>query len=234
MPIIGPADLPSIMKVNSTPMKKYVLSKLGYPNVNVEIQEDQWETIWKVAADFISSYFPREQKLGLFYTQPLKSTYPLPKDAYWIEDVKWDPVTTRIDDVFGAESFLFCLNPEFLILDKHQQLQPLGDWKPHWEAKTPYGNSPLTIKHHENTRKLPKIKINYQNGSIEATSNHVIQANHKWREFAEVVIGDTLQMVTHPTTVISIEVNEDTNAIGVRSEHGCYYGCSTGEPILLH
>jgi len=43
----------------------------------------------------------------VFYTEPLKSTYPMPADAYWIQEVSWDPVTTRIDDVFGAESFLF-------------------------------------------------------------------------------------------------------------------------------
>ena len=36
-----------------------------------------------------------------------QSTYPMPSDAYWIQSVSWDPVTTRIDDVFGAESFLF-------------------------------------------------------------------------------------------------------------------------------
>lgn len=107
MAIMGPADLPSIMKVRSEPMKKYVLSKLGGSVVDVEIKEDQWETVWKVAGDFIASYFPREQKLGVFWTQPLKSTYPLPKDAYWVQQVNWDPVTSRIDDVFGAESYLF-------------------------------------------------------------------------------------------------------------------------------
>jgi len=107
MAIIGPADLPSILKLRSEPMKKYVLTKLGYPNIDVEIQEDQFETIWRVAGDFIASYFPREQKLAVFWTNPLQSTYPLPEDAYWIQQVAWDPVTTRIDDVFGAESFLF-------------------------------------------------------------------------------------------------------------------------------
>lgn len=107
MAIIAPADLPSIMKVRSEPMKKYVLSKLGHPVTEVEMTEDQWETIFRVAGDFIAGYFPREQKLGLFWTSPLQSTYPLPEDAYWVQEVNWDPVTTRIDDVFGAESFLF-------------------------------------------------------------------------------------------------------------------------------
>jgi len=107
MAIISPADLPSIMKVRSEPMKKYVLSKLSSPVTDIEITEDQWETIWRVAGDFIAQYFPREQKLAVFYTTPLQSTYCLPEDAYWVQSVNWDPVTTRIDDVFGAESFLF-------------------------------------------------------------------------------------------------------------------------------
>lgn len=107
MAILAPADMPSVLKVRSEPMKKYVLSKMGHPVTEVEIHEDQWETMFRVAGDFISGYFPREQKLAVFWTSPLRSTYPLPKDAYWIQQVNWDPVTTRIDDVFGAESFLF-------------------------------------------------------------------------------------------------------------------------------
>lgn len=107
MAILAPAELPSVLKVRSEPMKKYVLSKLGFPVTEVEITEDQWETIFRVAGDFIAGYFPREQKLAVFWTTPLQSTYPLPSDAYWVQSVNWDPVTTRIDDVFGAESFLF-------------------------------------------------------------------------------------------------------------------------------
>lgn len=107
MAILAPADLPAVLKVRSEPMKKYVLSKLGHSVVEVEILEDQWEVIFKVAGDFIAGYFPREQKLATFWTSPLKSTYPFPSDAYWIESVSWDPITTRIGDVFGAESYLF-------------------------------------------------------------------------------------------------------------------------------
>ena len=107
MAIIAPVDLPVILKVNSDPLKKYVLSQLGYPAVDVEITEDQFESVLRVTGDFISTYFPREQKLSVFWTQPLVPTYPMPEDAYWIQEVSWDPVTTRIDDVFGAESFLF-------------------------------------------------------------------------------------------------------------------------------
>ncbi len=123
MAIMGPADLPSIMKVRSEPMKKYVLSKLGGSVVDVEIKEDQWETVWKVAGDFISSYFPKEQRLAVFWTQPLKSTYPLPKDAYWVQQVNWDPVTSRIDDIFGAQSHMFNIGnisgSQNMLLDYH-------------------------------------------------------------------------------------------------------------------
>ncbi len=107
MAIVGPNDLPSVLKLRSEPMKKYVLTKLGHPHVEVEISEDQFEVIWRVAGDFIAGYFPREQKLGVFWTSPLQSTYPLPKDAYWIQDVAWDPLTTKSSDIFGAESYLF-------------------------------------------------------------------------------------------------------------------------------
>ncbi len=107
MAMLSPADVPSIIKVRSEPMKKYVLSKLGYPQVAVEISEDQWETIFRIAGDFIAGYFPREQKLAVFWTTPLQSTYPFPTDAYWIQEVKWDPIITRIDDIFGMANMTF-------------------------------------------------------------------------------------------------------------------------------
>jgi hypothetical protein len=235
MAILAPADLPAVMKMRSEPMKKYVLSKMGYPQVEVEITEDVWETIWRVAGDFIAGYFPREQKLAMFYTEPLRSTYPFPEDAYWIQSVSWDPVTTRIDDVFGAESFLFCLSPEFQILDKFGKLQPLGDWKKQWKAKSPYGDSTMTIKKHNNERMMPKIRINYGDGIVEATSNHVLQCNNKWREFAEVKIGDKLSCIKHTVDVQNIEMFESTDAITLRSNKcGCYYGCTKGSPVLIH
>lgn len=235
MAILAPTDLPSILKLRSEPMKKYVLSKLGHPVTEVEITEDQWETLWRVAGDFISGYFPREQKLGLFWTSPLQSTYPLPDDAYWIQEVSWDPVTTRIDDVFGAESFLFCLSPEFKVLDKFGSLQPIGDWKKSWKAKSPYGDSTLSIKIHNNDRALPKTKIEYDGGIIEATCNHVLQCNNRWREFSEVRTGDKLSGVKHMIDVQNVSVFESTDAISLRAnKSGCYYGCTKGSPVLIH
>lgn len=235
MAIIAPADLPSVLKVRSEPMKKYVLSKMGHPVTEVEIHEDQWETIFKVSGDFIAGYFPREQKLSVFWTSPLRSTYPLPQDAYWIQSVNWDPVTTKIDDVFGAESFLFCVSDNFKILDKFGSLQPVGDWKKNWKAKTPYGDSNIVMKRHKNNRPLPKIKIFYENGMMEATSNHVINCNNKWRELSEVSIGDNLTGVKNMLRVHNIEIFDSADSIGLRaSKSGCYYGCTNGDPILIH
>lgn len=96
-----------VLKVPSDPLKKFVLSKLGYPAVDVEIEESQYETALRETCDFIAGYFPREQRLAVFNTVPLQSTYPMPADAYWIQEVRWFPVTTRIDDIFGAEAYLF-------------------------------------------------------------------------------------------------------------------------------
>lgn len=235
MAIIAPADLPSVLKLRSEPMKKYVLTQLGHPVVEVEITEDQWETIWKVAGDFIAGYFPKEQKLGMFYTTPLQSTYPLPHDAYWIQQVNWDPVTTRIDDVFGAESFLFCFSPELQILDRFGKLQYVNDWKKSWKAKTPYGNSTMSIKKRDNSKLLPKIRIEYFGGMIEATSNHVIKSNGKWRELSEISVGDKLSGVNCALGVENISRFESTDAISLRANNsGCYYGCIKGEPILIH
>ena len=235
MAIIAPADLPSILKLRSEPMKKYVLSKMGYPHTEVEISEDQWEVIFKVAGDFIAGYFPREQKLSVFWTSPLRSTYPLPEDAYWVQSVNWDPVTTRIDDVFGAESFLFCVSDDFKILDKYGSLQPVRDWKKNWKASTPYGPSTLQIKRHVNERMLPKVRIYYDGGIVEATNNHVLQCNSKWREFGEVKIGDKLTGIKNKIGVHNVEIFDSKDAIGLRSNKtGCYYGCIEGSPILIH
>jgi hypothetical protein len=107
MAILGPSELPYILKVDSDPLKKYALSKLGYPVVEVEVEESQWESVLRTTGNFIAQYFSKEQKFAVFYTTALESTYDLPTDAYWIQEVSWDPVTTMIDKIFGAEAFLF-------------------------------------------------------------------------------------------------------------------------------
>lgn len=144
MAITGPADLPSVLKVHTEGIKKYIYTKLGYPQVEVELSEDQLETIIRVAGDFISGYFPREQKLAVFYTTPLRSTYPLPTDAYWVQEVSWDASTTRIGDIFGAEAYL--INPtysvgvqniltDYVLLQQYRKFsQEVMGTRGHWEV----------------------------------------------------------------------------------------------------
>jgi len=130
---------------------------------------------------------------------------------------------------------LFCLSPEFLVLDKDDRLQSLGNWKKSWKAKTPYGLSKLAIINRDNDKLLPKMRIHYESGVIEATCNHVIQSNDCWREFNEVHIGDSLAGIKNKTRVQNIEIFECVDAVSVRAnQSGCYYGCVSGEPVLIH
>lgn len=151
MAIIGPKDLPVVLKVNSDPLKAYALAQLGFPAVDVEITEQQFELALRVTGSFIAGYFPREQRLAVFYTQPLVPTYPMPEDAYWIQEVAWNPVTTRIDDVFGAESFLFNIGnisgvqnilTDYHLLQAYRKFsQKILGTEGHWEVinETPGG-----------------------------------------------------------------------------------------------
>lgn len=107
MAISGPDDLPLVLKVDSNPLKLLAIKELGHPVVLVELMEPQFECELRRIGDFISEYFPLEERYAFFMTQPLQSEYPIPEDAYWIRNISWDPATTRIDDIFGAESFLF-------------------------------------------------------------------------------------------------------------------------------
>lgn len=107
MAIIGPEQLPLVLKVDSNPLKFHAISQLGHPVVLVELMESQMEQVLRSTGDFMATYFPLEERYAFFMTQPLQAEYPIPDDAYWIREVSWDPATTRIDDIFGAESFLF-------------------------------------------------------------------------------------------------------------------------------
>jgi len=123
MAILGPADMPVVLKLNSDPIKKYVLSKLGYPIVDVELEESQFESVIATACDFVAGYFPREQRMAWFQTSPLVSTYPMPHDAYHICEVAFSPMVSSIHDVFGAEAYLFNVGNvtglQSMLLDLH-------------------------------------------------------------------------------------------------------------------
>ena len=167
MAIIAPTDLPEILKVDSNPMKKYVMTMLGHPVTDVEMTEDQWETILKVSGDFIAHYFDREEQLAWFYTDPLISEYDMPENAYWIKEVKWDPATTRIGDVFGAESFLFNIGnitgiqnilTDYHLLQAYRKFsQRVLGTEGHWEwtgdkkirlFPTPKGAMPVVVEYY--------------------------------------------------------------------------------------
>lgn len=164
MAILGPQDKPLILQVDSEPMKKYALSKLGHPVVEVEVTEDQWETVLKTTGNFIAHYFSKEQMFGVFWTQPLENTYDMPQNAVWVQDVAWDPAITKIDEIFGAESFLFNIGnitgiqnilTDFHLLQQYRRFsQRILSNEGHWESlgdnkirlyPTPKGSFPVVV-----------------------------------------------------------------------------------------
>jgi hypothetical protein len=166
MAIMGPSDLPVVLKVDSNPLKFHAISTLGHPNVLIEMQEPQWEQVLRSLGDFIAGYFPKEEKYAYFYSQPLINDYQMPEDAYWIRRVTWDPVSTRIDDIFGAESFLFnignisgiqhLLTDYNLLLQYRKFSQRLLGNEGRWEVRgnqtirlfpTPKGSFPVVVEY---------------------------------------------------------------------------------------
>lgn len=151
MAILGPDQLPVVLKVDSNPLKFHAISQLGHPVVLVETVESQMEQVLRSTGNFISHYFPLEERYAFFMTQPLQSEYPIPEDAYWIRNVSWDPTTTRIDDIFGAESFLFNIGnisgiqnilTDYHLLQAYRKFSQriLGN-EGHWEFKVSRGES---------------------------------------------------------------------------------------------
>jgi hypothetical protein len=151
MAILGPEQLPVILKVDSNPLKFHALSQLGHPVVLVESVESQMEQVLRSTGNFIAHYFPLEERYAFFMTQPLQAEYPIPEDAYWIRDVSWDPSTTRIDDIFGAESFLFNIGnisgvqnilTDYHLLQSYRKFSQriLGN-EGHWEFKVERGEA---------------------------------------------------------------------------------------------
>lgn len=234
--ITQPQDAPVVLKLDrSDPIKLYVLHQLGHPHVKVELSDDQLESAIRTTCDFITGYFPREQRLASFYTTPLQSTYPLPSDAYWVVEVQWDPFAASIDDLFGMAPVLMCLSPDFKVLAKDGSLQPLGGWEKHWRVQTPYGPSQLLVKKRENERALPKVRIEYDGGIVEATSNHILEVNGDWAEFHQAEAGHSLAGLSGSRIIQSTSTFESTDAVAAKAVGaGCYYGCLEGEPVLIH
>ena len=238
MAIIGPSDLPYILKVDSEPLKKYALSKLGYPSVEIEVSEDQWESVLRTSGDFIAHYFSKEQMFGVFYTTPLENTYPLPANAYWVQEVAWDPATTSIDQIFSAEAFLFCFADGMQVVRDDGVLVSLQDWQPEFLAKTPYGPRSLVLERHETPQEL--VEVSYGAGKLRCTPNHPLKVNGigdmigDWAE-AQASAGNEVVSVNGPYKVESVTYIEKapTTTVYAVGAH-CFYGCYEGEPILVH
>jgi len=240
MAIIGPNDLPHVLKVDSNPLKLRVLHHFGYPNVNVELTEDQLEELLRVTGDFICQYFPMEERYAYFYTKPLVESYDFPADAYWIREVAWDPVSNRINDIFGAEMFLFCFAAGFKAVRKDGMLVPIDEWEQKWQVKTPYGNKKLKLTKHEDDQYL--VKVNYTSGSITCTPNQPIKTEgfsrdnslDNWIVAAELKPGMKLVTQYASPEVTSIDIIPQGPTTTARTNVGCFYGCHEGEPIMVH
>lgn len=243
MAIIGPADLPHVLKVESDPLKHRVLTAMGWPVVNVELDESQLEAIMRYAADWAATYLPIQSNFAYFYTQPLQGEYDLPDDAYWVESVDWDGIPgprNAFFDVFGAEMFLFCAHTDVKILHKSGDLVKLDDWGDKDKIKTPLGNATPTLMKHEHDQYL--VKVNYVSGNVICTPNTPIKTwpldiNNVidgWKNAAELEPGDKLVTQYSNPEVTSVEIVDQGPTVSVASKWSCYYGCHEGEPVLLH
>jgi len=232
MAIIGPADLPTVLKVASDPLKAYVLAKLGHPHVEVEISDSQLEIILRSTGDFISGYFPREQKLAVFFTQPLVPTYPMPEDAYWIQEVQWDPITTRIDDVFGAESFLFCWPGGTHLLTVKGPKTCEEVFETRVELETPFGPRKPQIKWNEHSQPVQVLKT--QNDYLVCTPNHPVNLNEKFRM---AIVGfpgvKLLDSKDKPVSIVDRDRLHTDGTWSVFTDSGCYYASATGKEFYL-
>jgi len=156
MAILGPSELPLVLKIDSNPLKALAIKELGHPVVLVELMEPQFECELRRIGDFIAEYFPLEERYAFFMTQPLQAEYPLPEDAYWIRNVNWDPATTRLDDIFGAESFLFNIGnisgiqnilTDYHLLQAYRKFsQRILGTEGQWEFKPSSDGGPSTIR----------------------------------------------------------------------------------------
>lgn len=232
MAIIAPADLPIVLKVRSDPMKKYVISQLGYPGVDVEITEDQFEVALRVTGDFIAGYFPREQKFAFFQTQPLVATYPMPADAYWIQEVQWDPVTTRIDDVFGAESFLFSFAGGTRLLTPNGPKSCEEVYDKGLELVTPFGNKKPQMRW--NAVKQPVQVIQTEKDYLICTPNHPAHIEGKFRMAISGYPG--LHLMDSDDKQPEIIDRDRTHTDGtwsITTDSGCYYASAMGKELYL-
>lgn len=246
MAIIGPSDLPAVLRVDSNPLKLRTMQHLGYPNVMIELDESQYETALRFVGDFIATYFPKEERYAYWYTKPLQAEYDLPADAYWIREVAWDPVITRINDVFSAEMFLFCAhNIYFHILCQDIEGNiTLQFWKDinleKHKLVTPYGPESFEVQEHDIEQSI--VEVIYEDGTFHCTPNQPIKIDgfdnnnslDGWICASSLKLGDVLVLRDGNSKVLSVSQSESHGTVTFNTPSGCFYGCSEGEPILIH
>lgn len=211
MAILGPSQLPVVLKVDSNPLKFHAISELGHPNVLVEMTEPQFEQVLRSIGDFIAQYFYLEERFAFFNTIPLQSEYDIPSDAYWIRNVAWDPITTRIDDVFGAE----CLSLETLIKT------PKGDVVARdlnvGDEILSFYNDDVIISNIE-AKKFSGIKdcrtIFTKNGSVTASLDHRIMTNSGWKPLFSITYDDNIMVMQDCKFILEkVQKIEDVGSI---------------------
>ena len=233
MAIVGPKDLPVVLKLNPDPIKAYCLAKLGHPGVDVEVTEAQFEIAFRSACDFIAGYFPREQRLKVFYTQPLQPTYPMPEDAYWIQEVKWDPVSTRIDDVFGAESFLFSLpgGSQLLTTEGPKTCEDISN-NPKCRLTTPFGPRKPLMRW--NPKRQPIQVMRTEDDYLACTPNHPVNIDKKFRM---AIVGfpglNLLDADDKSREIIDRDRVHTDGTWSVVTNSGCFYASALGKRFFL-
>jgi hypothetical protein len=234
MAILGPEQLPVVLKLRSDPIKFEVLSTFGHPHVLVELSEAQLEQAIRTTGDWIAQYFPRETKYAYFYTQPLVSEYPLPADAYWIKNVVWDPATTRIGDIFGAESFLFSYGGGSILLTSEGKMTCEECYKNKDKIKlvTPFGlRKPLM---RWNSKKQPVVILKTENDYLICTPNHPISCNSKFKMANECKLGDKLiNSNDKQDKIVDIAESETDGTWSIKVNGGGLYISALGRSFYL-
>jgi hypothetical protein len=234
MSILGPPDLPVVLKIPSDPLKFEILCTFGHPVVMVELTEEQLEQAIRVTGDFIATYFPFEEKYAYFNTQPLVSEYPLPADAYWVKDIKWDPAVTRIGDIFGAESFLFSFGGGSILLTSEGKMTCEECYEKRNKIKliTPFGlRRPLM---RWNDRKQPMLILKTEKDFLICTSNHPISCDGKMKMACECKIGEKLiNSNDKQEKIIDISKSETKGTWSVKVNGGGIYISAIGRSFYL-
>jgi hypothetical protein len=233
MAIISPAQLPVVLKMRSEPIKFEILSTLGHPNVLVELTEPQLEQAIRTTGDFIAQYFPNEQKYAYFYTTPLKPDYDLPADAYWVQDVKWDPATTRIGDIFGAESFLFSFGGGSILLTSEGKMTCEECYeKKNIKLVTPFGlRKPLM---RWNDKKQPMVILRTKNDFLICTPNHPVSCGGKMKMASECQIGEKLiDSNDKLEKIVDISESETNGTWSIKTKSGGIYVSAIGRSFYL-